>query len=109
MADQEQTAETRPFTQFLHEQRRGVLHAELGEALADVCAAVVKTGKTGEVILSLKIKPSGDMIAVTDSVTTKVPQGERAPSMYWVDGRGNATRFNPQQPELPLQQVREAV
>lgn len=99
-------AEVRPFTQFLHEQRRGGLHEDLGSALADVCAAVIEHVKAGQVTLTLKVKPSGDgMVQITDAVTIKAPVGEKAPSMFWVDSRGNVMRSNPAQAELPIRQV----
>lgn len=100
--------DVRPFTQFLHEQRRGALHDDLGQALADVCAAAVEHGKPGTVTLTLKIKPSGDgMVQIVDAVTAKTPVGEKAPSMFWVDGRGNVMRSNPAQAELPIRAVDE--
>lgn len=98
--------EVRPFTQFLHEQRRGGLHEDLGTALADVCAAVCEHAKPGEVTLKLRVRPSGDgMVQITDSVVCKTPVGEKAPSMFWVDLRGNVVRSNPAQAELPLRPV----
>lgn len=98
--------EVRPFTQFLHEQRRGGLHEDLGTALANVCAAAVEHAKPGEIVLKLRVRPSGDgMVQITDSVVTKMPVGEKAPSMFWVDLRGNVARTNPAQSELPLRQV----
>jgi len=95
--------EVRPFTKFLHDQRRGALHDDLGTALADVCAAVVEHNKAGQLTLTLKIHPSGDgMVQIADVVTAKAPIGDKAASMFWVDEHGNVMRSNPAQAELPL-------
>lgn len=105
MAD-EVAREVRPFTQFLHEQRRGALHDDLGFALADLCNSVVEHGKQGELVIKLRVKPSGDgMVQITDSVMLKAPVGEKAPSMFWVDKGGNVHRSNPAQSELPLRSI----
>jgi len=95
--------EVRPFTKFLHDQRRGALHDDLGTALADVCAAVVEHNKAGQLTITLKIHPSGDgMVQIADTVVAKIPVGDKAASMFWVDGHGNVMRSNPAQAELPL-------
>ena len=95
--------EVRPFTKFLHEQRRGALHDDLGTALADVCQAVVEHDRPGQITLTLKIRPSGDgMVQIADAVIAKPPVGEKAPSMFWVDQDGNVLRSNPAQAELPI-------
>lgn len=99
-------ADPRPFTGFLQEQRRGALHTELSQALADVCAAVVEHGKVGEITLKLRVKQTGDMVQITDGLTIKAPQGEKAPSIFYVDENGNVSRTDPRQPELPLNAVR---
>lgn len=100
--------EVRPFTQFLHEQRRGACHTDLSAALAEVAAAVVEHNKRGQITLTLKVEPMSDgMVQIIDDVVVKVPQGEKPASMFWVDENGNVQRSNPAQPELPLSAVRE--
>jgi hypothetical protein len=66
MSDAEKR-DARPFTGFLQEQRRGALHQELSEILAETVAAVTEHGKPGTVTLTLKIKPAGDnMVQIFD-------------------------------------------
>lgn len=96
----------RPFTQFIQEQRRGALHEELSEQLAETVNAVMEHGKVGQVTIVLKIKPAGDgMVQIFDELKIKLPQGEKPPSMFFVDKRGNVQRQDPRQTELPIRNL----
>jgi hypothetical protein len=101
----------RPFTQFLQEQRKGGLHLDLTDGLAEVVRAVMEHGKQGTLAVSLKIKPIGDgQVQIIDAVKVGAPEGEKAASIFYTDEQGNVSRKNPhQQEELPLKQVGEAV
>lgn len=98
--------QVRPFAAFLQEQRGGLTHSELSDALAEVTAAVLETGKAGSVTVTLKIKPAGkgdaSMVFVTDTVATKVPRADRAETLFFADSAGNLARKDPRQTELPL-------
>lgn len=111
MPEADTRPDARPFTQFLQEQRRGGLHQELSEMLAETVAAVTEHGKVGSVTMTLKIKPAGDnMVQVFDDLKSKAPEGDRAPSIFYTDENGNVSRSDPRQTELPLRKVeREAV
>lgn len=99
-------ASARPFTQFVQEQRRGALHEELSERLAETVTAVMEHGKVGAVTLTLKIKPAGDgMVQIFDDLKVKAPEGEKPPSIFFVDKRGNVQRQDPRQMEMSLQRV----
>lgn len=99
--------DTRPFTGFLQEQRRGALHEELSEMLAETVAAVTEHGKVGTVTLTLKIKPAGDqMVQVFDELKCKAPEGEKPPSIFYTDDAGNVSRTDPRQTSLPLNAVK---
>jgi hypothetical protein len=88
--------DARPFTGFLQEQRRGALHQELSEALAETVAAVIEHGKVGSVTLTLKIKPTGDqMVQIFDGLKVAAPEGEKAPSIFYTDENGNVSRTDP--------------
>lgn len=99
----------RPFSEFLLQQQYGRTHDELGTALHDLIAAVRETGKAGKLTLTIDVKPlgarDGHQLLVADVVTTKMPQGERPTSMYFVDGDGNLTRTDPTQ--LSFNDLRE--
>lgn len=93
--------EPRPFNGFLAEQRRGLTHAELSERLSELVNACIEHGKVGALTLTLKVRPTGDMVEITDSIRVKVPEGERSASLFFVTADG-VSRQNPNQPELPL-------
>lgn len=99
------TKHVRPFTEFLHLQRGGSLHVELGEALNDVVEAVTETGKGGKVTLTITVKPIGKsshgQLMVTDAVKVTLPEGERGESIFFADDDHNLVRDNPNQPEIP--------
>lgn len=104
MSDEQ--AQARPFAGWLIEQRAGVTHAELTEAMAQVVAAVLEHGKVGELRLSLKVKRVGErMVEVADTIVVKVPQGEREGSLFFTDLAAGLHRNDPRQPELPLREV----
>jgi hypothetical protein len=98
----------RPVTQFLMEQRRGALHEEFSDLLAETVAAVTEHGKVGAVTLKLQIKPAGDgMVQIFDGLSAKAPEGSKEPSLFYVTESGSVSRSNPRQDELPLRNVRE--
>lgn len=108
MADDEPTPQ--PFSQWLFAQRNGTTHAELTDALAEVGAAVMETGKAGEVVLRIKVqkasKKGGHQMLVSDEVQVKAPKPARDESLFFFDERtGSLTRTDPHQPSLPLQEV----
>lgn len=95
-----------PFTQFLMQQRRGVLHAELSEALAAVVGAAVKFGKTGSLTVTFKIKPKGDdAIEISDAYVAKAPTPPASASLFFADETGVLSRQRLNQPELPLRGI----
>lgn len=102
MSDNDVDKETKPprrFADWLAEHRGGLLDVELQETLADVVAAVARTGKAGSVTLTLKVTSEGDMVAILDTIAEKTPV-EREARLYWVDLDGGLTRNNPMQPSL---------
>jgi hypothetical protein len=100
--------QARPFSQFMIEQRRGALHAELSDVLREVVAAVQDHGKAGSLTLTIDVKPGAKgtrTLVVSDSIKTKIPQGERPSALFFADDAGNLHRDDPTQPELPLRRV----
>lgn len=94
-----------PFAVFLQQQRRGLLHGELSDALHDLLAAVKDTGKPGSLTLQIKVKPAAkgnaEQVLVSDLVVAKKPAVERPESIFFLDDSGNLSRSDPRQPELP--------
>lgn len=90
--------EIRPFSEFLAEQRNGVLHHELSVALNQLVEGVETTGKAGTLTLKLSVKQMKDTqgaVLVSDLVTLKAP--ETHPEFFFVDGDSNLSRQNERQ------------
>lgn len=94
-----------PFAAFLQQQRRGVLHGELSDALHGLLAAVKDTGKPGSLQFTLKVKPAAkgnaEQVLISDLVVVKAPSVERPESIFFLDDEGNLSRSDPRQMELP--------
>jgi hypothetical protein len=93
------------FTQFLHEQRRGLLHQELSDVLAEAGRAVAEHEKPATITLKIKIAPMKKYpgaVEVTDTVTSSLPEADRHAGIFYPDEHGNLNRNDPRQPELPL-------
>lgn len=111
MADDEHVMDpdesgVKPFAAWLVEQRRGGLHGEISDALAGLVAACMEHDKPGTLTLKVSIKPAaGDAVAITDDVTVKAPQADRGAALFFTDARGNLSRRNPRQTELPLRDL----
>lgn len=107
----------RLFADWLREQRRGITHDELSTALHDLIAAVNETGKAGTLTFQLKIAPlkkNSQVLEVTDTVKTSLPQPDREAAIYFTDRDGNLSRDNPNQlpgmeklREVPAIEIRE--
>jgi hypothetical protein len=98
----------KPFGAWLHEQRNGSLHAELGEHLADITARVIELQKAGSVTLTVKIAPTGEgqnSVFITDDVKAKPPEPPRPKALFFSDSKGNLSRRDPRQAELPIRDV----
>lgn len=114
MSDQaeapEVTPQLKPFAATLQEQRKGELHQELSEGLAELVAAVMEQEKPGTLTLQLKVSPAGDgeQVHVVDKVKVAAPQPDNKPSIFFATAEGNLSRRNPRQPELPLRKVPSA-
>jgi hypothetical protein len=89
----------RRFTDWLAEHRNGLADGDLTEALRDLTEACSRTGKNGTLTITLKVAPKGDMLAVSDTLSVKLPT-EVEERLYWVDLGGNLTRNHPLQPPL---------
>lgn len=100
-------AGARPFVQFLLETREGLLHSELSEGLATVVQSVSEHDKTGTLTLTLSIGPSKvkGAVEISDKVAFKPAEPDKDAALFFADGKGNLSRRDPRQPELPLRGV----
>ena len=87
------------FASFLAEHRRGKLHAELGEKLAELSTEVIQKGKSGKITCTITISRVGeDQVDITDDVKLTLPKGERGKAVWFVDTEtGGLTRQPPRQ------------
>lgn len=98
----------KPFAQFLQEARKGGLHSELSDELAELVQSCVETGKKGKLVLTVAVVPAKDedgTVQITDDVKVTVPKPDARPSVFFADDHGNLSRTNPRQGELPLREV----
>ena len=102
--------EVRPFREVLAELGEGATESELSEALWLVIQRVQETAKAGSLTLVLSIGFDGQgRLVVKDEVKTKLPEFSRPETRFFVDKHGNASRRDPNQPELPnIRTIREA-
>jgi len=90
----------RPFAELLTILDRGSVHAEASRCLHDLTNAVADTGKAGNLVIKVEVKPlkgSDDQLLVTAQVASKMPKSEAAASLFYRDASGNLTRNDPKQ------------
>lgn len=97
----------RTFGSWVAEQRQGALHAELSEKLAELTAACMEHRKKGSLTLKVTVEPQKDKVTlfVSDEVSVKAPVADRPSALYFADDRGNLSRNDPRQLEIPLREV----
>jgi hypothetical protein len=103
-----ETGEIVPLTEVLLTHAKGSIDAEAGEKLRELAAAVAETGKKGSVSVVLAVAPvprSDGMVALTATVTAKIPDHDPATSVWFTDETGVLSRQHPSQmsafPDLP--------
>lgn len=99
----------KPFAAFLQEQRRGALHGELSEGLAELVRACHEARGKGTLTLQIIVVPNADGVTVTvaDKVKIVPPEHDRGAAIFFYDADGNVSRKNPAQTELPLREATE--
>jgi hypothetical protein len=97
------------FTRTLSEFNGGQSLAELSGEMAKLVAAVKATGKPGELVYKLKIKPAnkGDVRTVSyeDDVNLKLPKPTRRTGIFFVTEENGLQRSDPDQREMELRTV----
>ena len=92
----------RPFSAVLHELGEGSTESELGEAFWDLLQRVQDTGKAGSITLTIKVAGDGrGRVQVLDEVKLRLPEYNRPQTSFFIDKHGNASRRDPNQPEIP--------
>jgi hypothetical protein len=96
------TMGTRPFTDVLRDMRFGEALDELSEEFNTLVQAVENTGRPGELVLSIKLKPStAGAIELTDLIKVKLPAPQKGTSLFFATPEGNLVRNDPRQKEIP--------
>lgn len=98
----------RPFGDVLGELAHGQTYHRLTDQLQEIVQAVQDTHKTGELQLTLKVKPNGAHgVIIAETIRSKIPEATRGETNFFVDGDGGLHRDNPNQQKLPLRKVGE--
>jgi hypothetical protein len=88
----------------LGEMNRGAIVAQGDAELAKAIQAIREHGKTAEITIKVKIKPTGehDEVEVTAEFSSKLPSPKLRAATFFMTDEGDLTREDPQQPDLPL-------
>lgn len=101
--------EPRPFDQILRELGEGSTVSELSETFWNVIQRVQETAKAGSLTLTLAVAFDGQgRLVVKDEVKHKLPEFSRPETRFFVGKDGNASRRDPNQPELPSLESKRA-
>jgi hypothetical protein len=88
----------RLFTDTISQLRYGTLLDELTSELNTLVTKCESTGKAGELVLKIKLKPgSGGQIEVSDDLVVKSPKEPRGTTIMFSTPEGNLTREDPRQ------------
>lgn len=88
----------RPFTDTINALRFGTLADDLTDELNKLVSKCDETGKQGELILKLKLKPGkGGQMEIIDEIAVKAPKEEKGTSIFFATPDGNLTREDPRQ------------
>lgn len=94
------------FDTVMEELNNGEAALDLSKALQDVIAAVKLSGKSGSVTFTIDVKHAGaNRVELSDKIKTKIPAMDRAKAMFFVTEKNTLSRRDPNQPELPLDDV----
>ena|SRR5579885_1580480 len=97
------------FQETIVQINNGATLGELCGALEKVVAAVRATGKSGSIMLTLKIAPASkgasDVLLVESQVRTKLPEAERGMTIFYATHENKLVRNDPKQQSLPLRVV----
>lgn len=90
------------FNQTLEQLRYGTLHEELTQGINELTAAVTRTGKVGELTLTIKLKPTNNsgQIEVIDDLKLKLPKENKGTSLMFATPENNLQREDPRQMKI---------
>lgn len=100
----------RPITDTIREIRGGALQDECDAALHQLIDDCLLAKKAGTLTLTIKLTPpkeSSDIMHVTGEVKATKPVTP-AQTLFFIDSHGNLVKRDPRQPELGLEDTKEA-
>lgn len=95
----------RPFLETLRELRQGRTLDELADHLSDIVAAVRATGKAGQLVLKVTVRPgkqNSTYLVLEDDVLVKLPKADRQDTVFFPTADNNLSRSDPSQMSLGL-------
>lgn len=98
------------FLVVLSELGRGATSRELSETMRTIVSRVMDTGKTGTLMLTIKVEPmkgAERQYVISDQIKAKIPEHDRPASLFFSDSDGNLLREDPDQPAL-FEELRQA-
>lgn len=93
----------RPITDILREIRKGRAVDLASQRMAEIVQAVDETGKAGELIISIKVKPEkggGSQKVIQVGVKAKIPEMDLPEGVFFSDSEGDLHRTDPAQNEM---------
>lgn len=95
----------RHFHDLICDLDEGKVEGQLTNEMHELVRAVGETGKSGTVTLTITVKKSGQMMAVSSAVKTKLPKPALEITAFYSDEDGALRKDDPRQPplrDLPL-------
>ncbi|MFZ6801961.1 hypothetical protein [Undibacterium sp. Di24W] len=94
------------FALIMQDLRDGRVHAELTQQFGDLIQKVQETGKAGELVLKIKVKPATkgnvDKVMIADAVSVNMPKPERGEDVFFLTEDNELSRNHPRQGNLEL-------
>lgn len=104
---------SRPFFETLRDLRGGRTLLELADQLVAVVASVKATGKPGQIVLKITVKPpkkgGASYLIVEDDVTVKLPKQDRQDTVFFPTVDNSLQRSDPNQMNLGLRAAPESI
>lgn len=91
--------------EVLNSLENGDILVEAEKLLRDVVKAALDTSKKGSITLKIEVVGGGNKVLYTPSLTAKIPEPTRVPSIAYANEEGDLFTAPPNQTELPLSDV----
>lgn len=94
------TPHVKPFSAYLMASNSGRTHSELSDKLHELTEAVLRTGKPGTLVLTIKVDADNTenrRLSISEVIASKPPRPVAKKSIFWSDSDGNLVRNDPSQ------------